>query len=116
MQTKHNLYLRSLLKEIGLLQDAAAIVLYEDNQGSLLMTNAQHATKRTRHIDLKYFVLQEVQHHLMILHRINTGHNCYADAMPKALATRTLFYRHMNFVMGRIVPAYACTHNESCCP
>ena len=51
---KHILYLCSLLEEIGLRQ-ADATILYEDNQGALLMANTQRPTKRTRHIDLKYF-------------------------------------------------------------
>ena len=43
---KHILYLCSLLEEIGLRQTDATI-LYEDNQGALLMANAQQPTKRT---------------------------------------------------------------------
>ena len=102
---KYILYLRSLLEEIGLHQEEATI-LYEDNQGALLMANAQRPTKRTKHMDLKHFGLQEwVQQDLLLLHRINTSDN-YADALTKALA-RTLFHRHMNFIMGRIVPEYA---------
>ena len=102
---KYILYLRSLLQEIGLRQEDAT-VLYEDNQGALLMANAQKPTKRTRHMDLKYFGIQEwVQRDLLILHRINTSDN-YADAMTKALG-RTLFYRHVNFIMGKIVPQFA---------
>ena len=70
------------------------------------MANAQHPTKQMKHMDLKHFGLQEwVQKDLLILHRINTSDN-YADALTKALA-RTLFHRHMNFIMGRIVPEYA---------
>ena len=70
------------------------------------MANAQKPTKRTRHMDLKYFGLQEwVQRDLLILHRINTSDN-YADAMTKALG-RTLFYHHVNFIMGKIVPQFA---------
>ena len=52
------LYLRSLLEEIGLRQEDATI-LYEDNQGALLMANVQRPMKRTKHMDLKYFGLQE---------------------------------------------------------
>ena len=44
---------------------------------------------------------------MLILHRINTSDN-YADAMTKPLA-RTLFHRHVNYIMGKIVPEYA--HN-----
>ena len=59
----------------------------------------------TRHMDLKYFGLQEwVQGDLLILHRINTADN-YADAMTKALG-QTLFYHHVNFIMDKIIPPY----------
>ena len=79
---KYILYLRSLLEEIGLRQEDAT-VLCEDNHGALLMTKAQKPIKRTRHMDLKYFGLQEwVQRDLLILHRINTADN-YADVMTK---------------------------------
>ena len=102
---KFILYLRSLLEEIGLRQEDAT-VLYEDTQGALLIANAQKPTKRTRHMDLKYFGLQEwVQRDLLILHRINTSDN-YADAMTKALG-QTLFYRHVNFILGKFVPQFA---------
>jgi len=55
---KYILYLRSILQDIGMTQHEATI-LYEDNQGSLLMAQAQQPTKRTRHIDIKYFVLHD---------------------------------------------------------
>ena len=46
---KYLLYLRTILSEIGLPQTAAT-VLYEDNQGALLMANAQKPTiKRGTH-------------------------------------------------------------------
>ena len=41
--SKYILYLRSLLEEIGIPHEAATI-LYEDNQGALLMVNAQCPT------------------------------------------------------------------------
>eukprot|EP00979_Chaetoceros_neogracilis_P014951 scaffold5163_cov249-Chaetoceros_neogracile.AAC.1 len=98
-------YLRTLLHEIGSSQEDATI-LYEDNQGALLMANTQKPTKRTRHMDIKVFALQDwVKRDLLNLQRINTRDN-YSDAMTKSLG-RTLFYCHMNFIMGRIVPAYA---------
>ena len=94
-----------LLDQIGIPQEAAT-VLYEDNQGALLMANAQKPTKRTRHMDIKAFGIQDwVQRDLLSLQRINTADN-YADAMTKALG-RTLFYRHVNYIMGKIVPTYA---------
>jgi hypothetical protein len=49
---KYILYVRSILEQIGIPQHEAT-TLYEDNQGSLLMENAQQPTKRTRHMDMK---------------------------------------------------------------
>ena len=51
------LYIRSILDDIGISQDAAT-TLFEDNQGALLMANFGQPTKRTRHMDTKYFALQ----------------------------------------------------------
>jgi len=56
----------------------------KDNQGALLMASAQKPTKRTSHMDIKTFALQDwVKRDLLCLQRINTGDN-YADAMTKS--------------------------------
>jgi hypothetical protein len=69
------------------------------------MANAQQPTKRTRHMDIKQFVLQDwILLDLIRLKRISTGDN-YTDVMTKATA-RTLFYRHMNYILGKIPPNY----------
>ena len=102
---KYILYIRSILAQIGLPQDEAT-VLFEDNQGALLMANAQQPTKRTRHMDIKTFAIQEwVEKDLLTLKRINTADN-YSDVMTKCTG-RTLFYRHMNYIHGKIRPSYA---------
>ena len=101
---KYILHLRTILREIGIHQEEAT-VLFEDNQGALLMAMAQRPTKRTRHMDIKHFIVQDwVAEDLMCLHRIPTADN-FSDAMTKAQGA-TLFYRHMNYIMGRIVPQY----------
>ena len=102
---KYILYIRSIMSEIGL-EQYEATTLYEDNQGALLMAQAGKPTKRTRHVDLKVFVLQDwVEHDLLSVERINTADNP-SDAFTKALG-RTLFYRHTDFMMGKVVPQYA---------
>ncbi len=102
------LYLRTILDEIGLPQEDAT-VLYEDNQGALLMANAQKPTKRTRHMDTQAFALQSwVDQDLISIKRIDTSDN-YSDGMTKALS-RTLFYRHNDYVMGRVLPDYTRKH------
>ena len=101
---KYILYLRSILHDIGIPQDDAT-VLFEDNQGSLLMASAQQPTKRTRHIDIKNFVLQDwCETDIIAMKRINTADNS-SDTLTKATA-RTIFYRHMEYIQGKIVPEY----------
>ena len=101
---KYLLYVRTILEEIGL-EQTDATVLYEDNQGALLMANASRPTKRTRHMDVKHFVIQQwIAHDLLTMKRVNTNDNC-SDALTKATG-KTLFYRHMDYIQGYIRPEY----------
>ena len=102
---KSMLYVRSILLEIGLEQEDAT-TLYIDNNGALLMADAKQPTKRTRHMDIKHFKIQEwVEMDLITMKRIHTSDN-QSDLFTNAL-TPKLFYRHMDRIMGRIIPPYA---------
>ena len=84
------LYIRSILDKINISQDEAT-TLYIDNNGALLMANAQQPTRRTRHMDIKHFALLDwVERDLVVMKRINTTDN-YADSMTKSLG-RQLHY------------------------
>ena len=92
------------MQEIGLEQTQASI-LYEDNQGALLMAQAGQPTRRTKHIDIKHFAIQQwVEQDLLTFKRINTADNP-ADSLTKS-TPRTLFYRHNEHIMGKIIPKY----------
>jgi len=100
-------FFRSLLEDIGLEQEQA-MVLFEDNNGALLMTNAQQPTKRTRHIDIKHFALLDwVGQDMLILQQILTHANA-TDTMTKPL-TKNLFYHHYDTYMGIRTPKYCRT-------
>jgi hypothetical protein len=99
------LYVRSILWDLDVPQHAATI-LYEDNDGATAMANAGKPTPRSRHIDIKFYALQEwVERDLMVLKRIDTSINI-SDALTKPLA-RILFYRHRDFYMGYVPPTYS---------
>jgi hypothetical protein len=96
------LFFRSLLDDLGIQQQHATI-LYEDNNGALMMANAQQPTRRTHHNYIKKFALLEwVEQDLLTLQSIKTNDNA-ADTMTKALAEQ-MFYRHCNTLMGRRIP------------
>jgi hypothetical protein len=98
------LYFRSLLADLGVEQKQAT-VLFEDNNGALLMAIAQQPTRRTRHMDIKKFALLEwVEQDLIILADIKTAENA-ADGLTKPLA-KQLFYRHADTLLGRRIPNY----------
>ena len=108
------LFIRSILWDLDVPQQAATI-LYEDNDGCTAMANAQKPTSRTRHMDIRYFALCDwVEKDLMILERIHTSIN-EADHFTKVLE-RTLFYRHVDHIMGHIPPAYSACYDPSTCP
>ena len=99
------LFIRSILWDLGIPQQAATI-MYEDNDACTAMANAQKPTTRTRHMDIRYFALADwVEQDLMLLERVHTAINI-ADHMTKIL-DRTLFYRHVDYIMGHIPPQYS---------
>jgi hypothetical protein len=54
---KAALYLRWILEEIGIIMDAPTPIL-ADNQGAVrLANNAHQPTTRTRHVEMKHFIL-----------------------------------------------------------
>ena len=53
------LYLRFILKELGY-EHLTPIFIYEDTVGSFFMTITDQPTKCTRHLDSKFFVVQDL--------------------------------------------------------
>lgn len=99
------LYVRSILDEINVSQDSAT-ALYIDNNGALLMGNAQQPTRRTKHMDLKKFALLDwVERDLLILKRIKTTDN-YTDPLTKPMG-KELHNRHNEYLLGKCIPQFA---------
>lgn len=55
---KAALYLQSIFDDIGVPQHEATVIL-EDNTGALMMANAKQPTRRTKHMDVRHFALQD---------------------------------------------------------
>ncbi len=106
-----SLFVRSILWDLGIPQEAATVA-YEDNNGCTSMANAQKPTPRTRHIDIKYFALCDwVERNLIILERIDTSINL-ANHLTKTLS-RILFHRHADYLLGHIPPKYSPIHRHA---
>jgi hypothetical protein len=75
------------------------------------MANAGKPIPRSRHIDIKFYAIQEwVERDLVVLKRIDTSVNP-ADHLTKPLS-RILFYPHRDFYMGHVPPTYSPKYNE----
>jgi hypothetical protein len=79
------LFVRSILWDLGIPQEAAT-VLYEDNDACTTVGNAQKPTPQTQHIDIKYYSICEwIERDLMYLERIDTTINM-SDHLTKRLS------------------------------
>ena len=107
------LFLRSILYDLGIPQEAASI-LYEDNEGCIAMANAGKPTSRTRHIDIKYHSICEwVERDLVILERVPTSQNL-SDHFTKNLP-KILFHRHVDFILGHVPPPHSPLFGQALC-
>ena len=67
------------------------------------MAQQRQPTKRTRHMDIKYFAVSYwIERDLITVTAIPTAENV-ADAFTKQ-TPRILFYRNYDRLMGRVVP------------
>ena len=70
------LYIRHVLFDLGMEQEAPTTI-YEDNRGCLQMTQALKPTRRTRHVDSRYFaILDWVQTDQIIVTFFHVFVNC----------------------------------------
>ena len=101
---KMTLYVRSILDELGIDQLAATHV-FEDNDGCLNLVTANQPTRRTRHIEIREFAIQDlIKGDLLNAIKVNTHINI-SDAFTKSLS-KILFHRHFDVLMGKRPPTY----------
>ncbi|EJK70660.1 hypothetical protein THAOC_07961, partial [Thalassiosira oceanica] len=106
------LYVRSILYDLNIPQEAASVI-YEDNDGATAMANAKKPTTRTRHMDIRYFALCDwVERDLVILERVDTSQNL-ADHFTKRLDF-TKFACHTDYIMGRVIPPHSPLFRAPC--
>jgi hypothetical protein len=88
-------YLKSLLADLQLVQDAESVLINVDNQGAIKISKNNITSNRTKHIDIKYHYCREkVQDGTVRLEYIPSEH-MVADILTKAVGA---------VVLGRLVP------------
>ena len=92
------IYLRSILNELGFLQ-LKPTPLFEDNESAIQMVNAKKPTTRSRHIDIRFFAIQDWKDRKEINMRHIPGFINPSDVMTKGLGW-VLHNRHSRRLMG----------------
>jgi hypothetical protein len=98
---KAALHLRSLPSDVGFVQNFPTET-QADDWGGMQMATAQQPTRRTRHVDMKQFILQWSEEDLISFTDCPSS-LLMADSMTKQTG-RTKFYEHMDVIMGRRRP------------
>jgi len=91
-------YLRCVLIDLGYPQDDPT-TLWEDNEATIKIVNTDRPTPRSRHIEIRYFGLQQWRKLKEIVLRHIPGIINPSDALTKALGW-VLHVRHVRFMMG----------------
>jgi hypothetical protein len=96
--------MRTLLTDLGFQQENPT-KLFIDNTGAVFMVDAQAPTKRTRHVDIRYFALLQWSDSGQLKAEAITTEENISDSMTKALG-RTKFHQQADIYMGRTPPSY----------
>ena len=95
-------FIRAVMKDLGMEQKEPTPI-YEDNKSAIDIINANKPTGRSRHIDIRYFAIQEwkQQGHVRMEHI--PGIINPADGLTKPLGF-VLHARHARYIMGHYNP------------
>ncbi|GBP89832.1 Retrovirus-related Pol polyprotein from transposon TNT 1-94 [Eumeta japonica] len=91
---KEAIYLRRLLKEIGLTHDSGPIVIYGDNLGAQNLAKNHTYHSRTKHIDIKYNFLRDAVRENLLEVKYMPTNEMIADVLTKNLTKS----KHCDFV------------------
>ena len=96
--SKTAIYIRSILKELGF-EEKELTPIYEDNALAIEIVNAQKPTERTRHIEIRFFAIQDWKQAGYITLKHIPGVINPADDLTKPLGW-ILHSRHARYIMG----------------
>ncbi len=94
---KEAVWMLDLLMELGLCNDASYVPIKEDNQGAMALTRNPEFHARTKHIDIRYHYIREVESSGRItIHYVPTD-KMAADSLTKPL-TAVKFKRFIDLI------------------
>jgi hypothetical protein len=99
---KSAIYLRTILSDLGFVQDNPTRLLI-DNTGAVFVVDAQAPTKRTRHVDIRCIALLNWSHTGQIKAKAIPADANISDSLTKVTGKIT-FHQHADIFMGKVPP------------
>ena len=101
--------LSEVVKEILFLRQAqefmessikvGAVNLFEDNEGAIKLATNKHASRRTKHIDVKHHLVRDASDARKVRVAHVTSEDQHADLLTKPLDIQK-FYKHAKFILN----------------
>ena len=101
--------LSEVVKEIIFLRQAqefmessikvGAVNLFEDNEGAIKLATNKHASRRTKHIDVKHHLVRDASDARKVRVAHVTSEDQHADLLTKPLDIQK-FYKHAKFILN----------------
>ena len=73
--------------------------VFEDNEGAIKLATNKHASRRTKHIDVKHHLVRDASDARKVRVAYVRSEDQHANLPTKPLDTQT-FYKHENFILN----------------
>ena len=100
MVTQETMYTNNIMRELG--KSKTPIVIYQDNTGSIFLSNNKKVSGHTKHIDVRYQFIRNAIYHkdITILHV--EGVNNTSDQLNKNVTEKVFTHLTPKLLTGRI--------------
>ena len=92
------LFLRQVQEFMKPSMRVGAVNLFEDNEGAIKLATNKHASRRTKHIDVKHHLAREASDARKLRVAYVRSGDQHADLLPEPLDMQK-FYKHAKFIL-----------------
>ena len=98
---KEVLFLRQVEEFMEPSMMVGAVNVFEDNEGAIKLVTNKHASRRTKHIDLKYHLVRDTSDAREVRVAYVSSGDQHADLLTKSLDMQK-FYKHAKFILNLV--------------
>ena len=96
---KEVLFLRQVQEFMEPSIKVGAVNVFEDNEGVIKLATDKHASRRTKHIDVKHHLVRDASDPRKVRVAYVRSEDQHADLLAKPLDMQT-FYKHAKFILN----------------